>query len=105
MGEIFDVAVDLRKSSASFGKWFGINLSSENKKQIWIPCGFAHGFQVLSKTAIVQYKTTDFYNSKDEKCIIWNDPDLKIEWPLNIEPILSLKDKSGLAFKHSSHFK
>ena len=98
-GEIFDIAVDARKSSPSFGKWFGISLSEENKKQLWVPPGFAHGFIVLSETAEVLYKTTDYYNPADEKCILWNDAELNIQWPYKDVPVLSEKDKKGLNFK------
>lgn len=95
-GEIFDVAVDLRKSSPTFGKWVGIKLSAENKKQIFIPSGFAHGFLVLSDWAEVLYKTTDFYYPECDRTIIWNDPDIGILWPLNGQkPILSSKDAQG----------
>lgn len=92
-GEIFDVAVDIRVGSPNFGKWVGIILSSENKKQLYIPEGFAHGFCVLSETALFAYKCTDFYNPQTEGGIIWNDSDINIEWPI-ISPELSQKDKS-----------
>ncbi len=98
-GEIFDVAVDARKSSPTFGKWFGIVLTEENKKQLWVPPGFAHGFVVLSETAEVLYKTTDYYNPGDEKCIRWNDASLKIDWPYAGIPMLSEKDMKGLNFQ------
>ena len=94
-GKVFDVAVDIRKSSATFGQWVGETLSAENKKQLWIPEGFAHGFLTLSKTADVLYKTTNYYDSSSEKCIHWNDQFLNIVWPLKGEPIMSNKDKSG----------
>lgn len=96
-GEVFDVAVDLRKDSASYGKWFGITLSDENKKQLYIPKGFAHGFFVLSDEAEFVYKCTDFYHPEDEGGIIWNDPDIGIEWPIKDidEVILSEKDKNS----------
>lgn len=90
-GEVFDVAVDVRKKSPTFGEWVGIHLSGENKKQLYIPEGFAHGFCVLSETAEFLYKCTDFYSPKDERGIIWNDPSLAIEWPID-EPIISGKD-------------
>ena len=83
-GEVFDVCVDLRKNSYSFGKWFGIILSEKNKKQIWIPPGFAHGFLTLSKDAILSYKTTEYYEPSYEECLIWNDPTLSIDWPIKI---------------------
>ena len=98
-GEIFDVAVDLRKSSPTFGKWIGTRLSAENFRQLWIDEGFAHGFVVLSDFADVIYKTTDFYSPSDERCIVWLDPDLAIEWPIHGEPGLSERDREGVLFK------
>ena len=103
-GEIFDVAVDLRKSSSTFGHYFGIALNAENKKQLWIPAGFAHGFYAVSDFAEVQYKTTEYYQPDDEKCIIWNDPTLKIIWPFQSEPALSVKDKMGVVFTKADTF-
>jgi len=97
-GEVFDVALDLRKGSRTFGKWFGLKLSGENKLQLWVPPGFAHGFQVLSENAHFEYKCSDYYRPDDEACLLWNDPDADIKWPLN-SPILSDKDKSGLSLK------
>jgi len=99
-GEVFDVAVDIRRSSPTFGKWVGEILSAENKKMFWVPPGFAHGFLVLSDIAEFQYKCTDFYNPTHEKCIIWNDPQLSIAWPLEpaLQPILSAKDQQGKTF-------
>jgi dTDP-4-dehydrorhamnose 3,5-epimerase len=94
-GEVFDVAVDLRKSSPTFGKWVGARLSAENKKQLWIPEGFAHGFLVLSESAEFLYKTTDYYAPEHERSLAWNDPTLGIDWPLAGEPLLSGKDKQG----------
>ncbi|MCJ7703163.1 MAG: dTDP-4-dehydrorhamnose 3,5-epimerase [Anaerolineales bacterium] len=96
-GEIFDVAVDIRRSSATFGKWVGMNLSAENKHQLWVPPGFAHGFYVLSEWAEVMYKTTDFYAPDWERSIAWDDPDLGIDWPIapGTEPVLSEKDRHG----------
>lgn len=97
-GEVFDVAVDLRKNSSSFGKYESIILSANNKKQFWIPPGFAHGFLVLSDYADFEYKCTDYYDKSDEGCLIWNDPEIGINWPTN-DPILSLKDLNGLLLK------
>ncbi|MBX9895888.1 MAG: dTDP-4-dehydrorhamnose 3,5-epimerase [Nitrosomonas sp.] len=98
VGEVFDVAVDLRRSSPTFGQWAGDVLSAANKKQLWIPPGFAHGFAVLSETAELLYKTTDYWSPEHERCIAWNDPTLAIDWPLGAEPILSGKDAQGVAF-------
>ncbi|OKH34048.1 dTDP-4-dehydrorhamnose 3,5-epimerase [[Phormidium ambiguum] IAM M-71] len=100
-GEIFDVAVDIRKSSPTFGQWVGYLLSAENKQQLWVPAGFAHGFLVVSEMAEVLYKTTDYYAPQHERSILWNDPDLAIAWPLEAEPILSAKDKVGQLFKEA----
>jgi len=97
-GSIFDVAVDIRKNSPTYGKWEGAILSDENKMQFWIPEGFAHGFLVLSDTADVIYKTNNFYSKKHEKCILWNDEKLGIEWPFSRNIILSSKDKNGVSF-------
>jgi dTDP-4-dehydrorhamnose 3,5-epimerase len=91
-GEVFDVAVDIRKDSPTFGQWVGELLSAENKKQMWIPPGFAHGFLVLSDSAEFLYKTTDYWAPEYERCILWNDPALAIVWPLSREPVLSAKD-------------
>ncbi len=91
-GEVFDVAVDIRKDSRTYGKWEGVILSGENKRQFWVPPGFAHGFVVLSETADFEYKCTDYYDPTDESSIIWNDPDIGIEWPIDYEPSLSTKD-------------
>jgi dTDP-4-dehydrorhamnose 3,5-epimerase len=99
LGEIFDVVVDLRPESSTYGKWSGINLSAREQKTIWIPKGFAHGFYTLSETADVAYKVTEFYAPQDERVILWNDPDLAIRWPLREEPILSEKDKAGHSFR------
>lgn len=96
-GEVFDVAVDIRKESPTFGKWVGVNLSAENKKQLWIPEGFAHGFLVLSETAEFVYKTTKYYNPQSEICIKWNDPTLNINWPNN-NVLISEKDNLGINF-------
>lgn len=95
-GEVFDVAVDLRRSSATFGKWVGVHLSAENKRQMWVPPGFAHGFLVLSDFAEFLYKTTDFYAPEHERCLRWDDPDIGIDWPLTGAPLLSGKDRQGL---------
>lgn len=103
-GEVFDVAVDLRKSSPTFGKWFGTILSGENKRMLWVPKGFAHGFLVLSETADFLYKTSDFYNPSQERCIAWNDPDLAIQWPIQATPMLSQKDSQGKRFKDAEVF-
>ncbi len=100
-GEIYDVAVDIRKSSPTFGHWFGIRLSAENRLQFYIPGNFAHGYLVLSETAEVQYKASDFYAPGHERCIQWNDPDLAIEWPLDGVPVISAKDAQGLPFRQA----
>lgn len=94
-GEVFDVVVDIRKQSPTFGKWFGTVLSAENKLQLWIPPGFAHGFFVTSKTAVFLYKTTDYWAAEHERCILWNDPAIGINWPQGPAPLLSDKDRSG----------
>lgn len=103
-GEVFDVAVDIRKSSPTFGKWVGEILSAENKKQLWIPVGFAHGFVVLSDTAEFLYKTTNYYSPNFERCIMWSDQRLAVGWPEYIEPILSLKDAKGVFFTDAEIF-
>ncbi|MDX5627797.1 MULTISPECIES: dTDP-4-dehydrorhamnose 3,5-epimerase [unclassified Brenneria] len=97
-GEVFDVAVDIRPGSPTYGAWEGVILSEENKTQFWIPPGLAHGFVVLSDVADFEYKCTDYYNPANEGCLLWNDPDVGIEWPV-IEPLLSEKDKLGKRFK------
>ncbi len=99
MGEVFDVAVDLRRSSITFGKWVGAVLSAENKKQLWVPEGFGHGFVVLSDTAEFLYRTTDYYAPEHERCIIWDDPDLGIDWHISETPLLSAKDAAGISFQ------
>lgn len=99
-GEVFDVAVDIRKSSPTFGQWVGVNLSGSNKKQLWIPEGFAHGFYVMSDTAEFVYKTTDYYSPKAEMSIAWDDPTLNITWPITGLPSLSDKDKAALSFSY-----
>ena len=98
MGEVFDVAVDIRKGSPAYGQWFGVTLSSDNKQQLFIPAGFAHGFCVLSETALFSYKCTEFYTPADERGILWSDQDIGIEWPIN-DPILSDKDEKFLCVK------
>ena len=103
-GSVFDVAVDLRKSSPTFGKWHGLELSGENKRQFWIPPGFAHGFVVTSEHAEFLYKTTDYYAPEHERALIWNDPAIDIEWPLEVEPLLSGKDQKGLKLADAEVF-
>ncbi len=103
-GEVFDVAVDLRKSSPSFGRWVGVTLSADNKRQLWIPPGFAHGFVVLSDTAEFLYKTTDYYAPEHERCIKWNDAELAIDWLYAAEPVVSEKDAKGALFKDADFF-
>jgi dTDP-4-dehydrorhamnose 3,5-epimerase len=104
IGEVFDVAVDLRKNSPTFGQWVGCILSAENKRQFWVPPGFAHGFLVLSETADFLYKTTDYYAPEYERSILWNDPELNIDWPIQGTPILSAKDRSGQPLKTAEVF-
>ena len=104
VGEVFDVAVDIRRSSTTFGQWVGETLSAENKKQLWVPEGFAHGFVVLSDYAEFLYKTTDYWAPEHERCILWNDPDLAINWPVNAAPRLSDKDAAGFIFKAAEVF-
>lgn len=94
-GEVFDVAVDMRRNSPNFGKWVGVSLSSENKKQLWIPEGFAHGFVVTSETAEFVYKVTDYWSPEHERSLIWNDSDVGIEWPIEGQPTLAAKDAAG----------
>jgi len=94
-GAVFDVAVDLRRASPSFGRWAGVELSEDNHRQLWIPPGFAHGFIVLSESADFLYKTTDYYAPEHERCLAWNDPAVGIEWPLDAPPLLSGKDREG----------
>ncbi|PLZ03214.1 dTDP-4-dehydrorhamnose 3,5-epimerase [Burkholderia sp. WAC0059] len=94
-GEIFDVAVDLRRSSPMFGRWVAVRLSADNRRQLWVPPGFAHGFVVVSSVAEVLYKTTDYWHSEHERSIRWDDPDIGIEWPLDCEPVLAVKDAAG----------
>jgi len=101
VGEVFDVTVDLRRKSPTFGQWVGVTLSAENKRQIWVPEGFAHGFLVLSEVAEFLYKTTDYWYPEYERCIVWNDPQLAIEWPLEGEPKLAKKDAEGMMFRNA----
>ena len=103
-GEIFDVAVDLRKRSQTFGMWTGVRLSDSNFRQLWIDEGFAHGFLVLSDFADVVYKTTEYYSPTDERAIIWCDKDLAIDWPIEGEPGLSERDRSGVTFREAEYF-
>ena len=103
-GEVFDVAVDIRSASPTFGQWVGVHLSAENKRQLWVPEGFAHGFVVLSETAEFLYKTTDFYSPAHERAILWNDPDLGIVWPIEGEPQLSSKDAAASRFRDAQTF-
>jgi dTDP-4-dehydrorhamnose 3,5-epimerase len=100
-GAVFDVAVDIRPESATFGRWVGVELSAENRRQLWVPPGLAHGFLVLSDTAEFLYKTTDYYAPSCERCILWNDPTLAIEWPLTGPPVISPKDAQGMTLAES----
>ncbi len=100
-GEVFDVAVDIRRSSPTFGQWAGFNLSAANKRIAWIPPGFAHGFLVLSETAEFLYKTTDYWASQHERCIRWDDPEIRIEWPLTMAPVMSDKDTAGASLQEA----
>jgi dTDP-4-dehydrorhamnose 3,5-epimerase len=104
-GVVFDVAVDIRRSSATYGKWVGVELSAENKRQLWVPCGFAHGFLVTSERAEFLYKTTDYYAPEFERCIRWNDKQLAIDWPVEGEPVVSDKDANGDSFLNADVFK
>jgi dTDP-4-dehydrorhamnose 3,5-epimerase len=104
-GAVFDVAVDIRKSSPYFGRWVGIELSEHNHTQLWVPAGFAHGFLVLSESADFLYKTTDFYAPAHERCIAWNDPDIAVEWAAgDFEPLQSVKDASGKSLREAEVF-
>ena len=103
-GEVFDVAVDLRKSSPTFGKWVGVTLSADNHRQLWVPPGFAHGFVVTSESAEFLYKTTDYYAPAHERCIAWNDPAIGITWPQGLTPQLSAKDQAGLPLAQAECF-
>ena len=104
VGEVFDVVVDLRASSKFFGQWVGVDLNAKNKQQLWIPKGFAHGFLVLSEYAEVLYKTTEYYAPEHERSLLWNDPDLAIAWPIEVEPIISAKDRAGRRLKEVDVF-
>ncbi|MES2261476.1 MAG: dTDP-4-dehydrorhamnose 3,5-epimerase [Pseudomonadota bacterium] len=95
-GAVFDVVVDIRRSSPTFGQWYGLELSADNKRQLWIPAGFAHGFVVTSDAAEFLYKTTDYWAPEFERSILWNDPAIGIDWPLDGEPLLSAKDRQGV---------
>jgi dTDP-4-dehydrorhamnose 3,5-epimerase len=103
-GEVFDVAVDMRKKSPTFGQWTGTTLSAENKRMLWVPEGFAHGFLVLSESADFLYKTTDYYAPEHERCVVWNDPAVNIRWPLTGEPMLAAKDIAGKRLQDAEVF-
>jgi dTDP-4-dehydrorhamnose 3,5-epimerase len=103
-GEVFDVAVDIRRSSPNFGKWVGVTLSTENHRQLWVPPGFAHGFVVLSESAQFLYKTTDYWFPEHERSIVWNDPEIGIEWPIDFEPLLAAKDAAGKRLSEADTF-
>ncbi len=103
-GEVFDVAVDLRRNSVTFGQWVGHTLSADNKRMMWIPPGFAHGFCVTSEFAEFLYKTTDYWYPEHERCLLWNDPDLAIAWPVQGEPQLAAKDSAGVPLKRAEVF-
>ena len=103
-GSVFDVTVDLRRSSSTFGQWVGVELSEESHRQVWVPPGFAHGFVVTSESADVLYKTTDYYAPEFERCIVWNDPAIGIQWPLSQAPQLSAKDQAGLPLAKAEVF-
>jgi dTDP-4-dehydrorhamnose 3,5-epimerase len=103
-GEIYDAAVDIRRNSPTFGRWVGLALSAENRRMVWVPPGFAHGFLVVSEAAEVLYKATDYYAPEHERTIAWDDPDLAIEWPLNGPPVLSAKDQAGVRFRDAQVF-
>lgn len=103
-GEVFDVAVDIRRSSVTFGQWVGAHLSAENKRQLWVPEGFAHGFVVLTETAEFLYKTTDYYAPAYERCIRWDDPEVGVDWPISEAPALSAKDQQGALLAQAEVF-
>ncbi|GIN59425.1 dTDP-4-dehydrorhamnose 3,5-epimerase [Lederbergia ruris] len=102
-GVIFDVAVDIRKESRTYGKWFGIELSAENKKQLLIPKGFAHGFMTLTNDVEVQYKVDEIYSPENERGILWNDPEIAVEWPIDVKPVLSAKDEVAPLLKNADN--
>lgn len=104
VGEVFDVAVDIRRSSPTFGQWFGATLSADNKRMMWVPEGFAHGFCVTSETAEFLYLTTDYWAPEHERCIVWNDPQLAISWPVGTDPNVSAKDRDGRLFRDADLF-
>ncbi len=106
IGAVYDVAVDLRRSSATFGQWVGELLSAENRRQMWVPAGFAHGFLVLSESADFVYKCTDYYDPASEHCLLWNDPDVGIDWsvPAGVDLLLSGKDKAGVLLREAKHY-
>ena len=104
MGEAFDVAVDLRRSSPRYGRWMGLHLSAENKRMLWIPAGFAHGFLALSEFAEVLYKATDYYAPEHERCVLWNDSGIGIDWPLDGAPLISGKDSRGVPLQLAEAF-
>ena len=103
-GEVFDVAVDLRRSSPTFGRWVGVTLSAHNKRQLWIPIGFAYRFLALSEFAECLYNTTDYWYPEHERCVLWNDSDVGIRWPMTGDPVLSDKDKKGVRLKEAEVF-
>jgi dTDP-4-dehydrorhamnose 3,5-epimerase len=103
-GEVFDVAVDLRQSSPTFGKWVGVHLSEKNHQQLWVPPGFAHGFVVLSESAEFLYKTTDYWFAEHERSLIWNDPEVAVEWPIDFLPQLAAKDQNGVFLKNADKY-
>jgi dTDP-4-dehydrorhamnose 3,5-epimerase len=103
-GSVYDVALDIRRSSTTFGQYVGVELSAENKRMLWVPPGFAHGFVVLSETAEFLYKTTDYWAPEFERSIAWNDPTINIQWPIQGEPALSAKDQQGKLLKEAEHF-
>ena len=107
-GAVFDVAVDIRRASSTFGQWVGVELSEDNQRQLWVPPGFAHGFLALSESADFLYKTTDYYAPAFERCIVWNDPQIAIDWPLSTaqveQPLVSGKDQQGLALAAAELF-
>jgi dTDP-4-dehydrorhamnose 3,5-epimerase len=102
-GEVFDVAVDIRKSSVDFGRWVGVHLSAAHNRQVWIPPGFAHGFVVLSESAEFLYKATDYWYPEHERSILWNDPEIGIEWPIDAEPVLAAKDAAARRLADADH--